>query len=113
MKKKVIIGVLAITLVAFSCYVSYFNFKVANPITAAVGLYKVILTDADYAIVKENPKVVFVKPDFELTTYMESQGYTEDVEKRDFSLRTFVSGDTEVTIHRSYNNVYGMWHWQE
>ena len=92
---------------------NFVNFKVANPITAAVGLYKVILTDADFAIVKENPKVVFVKPNFELTAYMESQGYTEDVEKRDFALHTFVSGDTAVTIHRSYNNVYGMWHWQE
>jgi len=113
LKKKVIIGVLAIALAAFSCYVSYVNWKVANPITVAVGLYKVILTDADYAIIKEDPKIAFAKADYTLTEYMESKGYKEDIEKRNGALRTFVSGDSEVTIHRSYNNVYGRWHWKE
>lgn len=111
--KKAIICVALIAMAVFSSYVSYVNFKVANPISTAVGLCKVILTDTDYVVVKEHPKVVFVKPDYLLETYMENQGYKEDAEKRDFSLRIFSSGDSEITIHHSYNNVYGMWHWQD
>lgn len=78
-----------------------------------VGLAKVIFTDTDYVVIKEEPKIVFVKPDYTLQEYMDGLGYTEDEEKRDFALHTFVRGDSEVTVHRSYNNVYGMWHWQE
>ena len=113
MKKKIIVGVLVVIFAVFSCYVSYVNFNVANPIATVVGLGKVIFTDTDFVVIREEPKVVFVKPDYTLTEYMESLGYTEDEEKRDFALHTFVNGDSEVTIHRSYNNVYGMWHWQE
>ena len=97
----------------FGCYVSYVNFQVANPIAVTIGLCKVILTDAEYAVVREEPKMVFVKPNYTLTEYMEKLGYEEDKEKRDFATHTFVNGNAEVTIHRSYNNVYGMWHWQE
>ena len=113
MKKKLIAGLLVVIIVVFSCCVSYVNFKVANPITTAVALCRVIFTDTDYVVVKDDPKIVFVKADYTLAEYMEIQGYKEDVEKRDGSMRTFVTDGSEVTIHRSYNNVFGMWHWVE
>ena len=105
-----VVAILIIALLG-SSLISYVTFSVANPFSAAIGFFQIIVLDKDYVEISELPKVVLAQPNVDfLTDYMESRGFTEIDQMG--AMRTYSNGETTEMILFNMNKYCSKWVWQ-
>jgi len=91
---------------------SYGTLRTANPVTAALGLTRVVLGNTAHAVVREAPMVIIAKPEVSLDAYMwENGGYLPVLEKQLGAVLVYRNQDGEVKIHYSVNGYFAKWEW--
>lgn len=112
--KEIIIGAVAVVLIAASCFVSYDKFGTFNPIKAGIGFAKTVIFDEDYAEVNDSPRVILTKSENSKEIFMEiieSEGY-EYVEQNGASHIIEKDGNGEAVIS-NYNKYVVRWSWDK
>lgn len=110
-KRVIIAAALLVVLVLGSCFATYAVFDTANPLSAAVGLGKITLSDKPYA--ELSSKVVLSQPDYKLLTeYMENRGFTELETEQLGALRVFSDGEHKEYVMYSQNALFSKWRWE-
>lgn len=105
-----VVAILIIALLG-SSLISYVTFSVANPFSAAIGLFQIAVLDKEYVEISESPRVVLAQPNSDvLTDYMESRGFTEIDQMG--AMRTYSNGETTEMILLNMNKYCSKWVWQ-
>jgi cell division protein YceG involved in septum cleavage len=115
-KVKILIIIIfcSLTMVASSCFIFYREFNRLNdPIMAGIELIKLVITNKDYIIIQENPKVIIAKSDNAfniLVEYMMDQGlqYTEQLGAA-IIFENDLSEKQILSFHK--NRYYSIWEW--
>lgn len=108
MKKRLIAVLAAALLCAATLCI---KLEVRNPVTAAVGLLRVLFTDAEHVEIQRAPKVILARPGTSLEAYMAQQGY--EIREQMGSLMAFSKGDAQTLVACSQNRYFARWVWQE
>ena len=105
-----VVAILIIALLG-SSLISYVTFSVANPFSAAIGLFQIAVLDKEYVEISESPRVVLAQPNADiLTDYMESRGFT--ITDQMGAMRTYSNGETTEMILFNMNKYCSKWVWQ-
>lgn len=103
-------------LAGISIFLSVSKFGAANPFSVMGGLYQIFFTDAQYAEIQEDPKVIIAKPASSndlLIGYMETRGYAENEAGRSGSRLEFTQANHKEYVDFSVNGFYSLWRWRE
>ncbi|MBQ8762640.1 MAG: hypothetical protein IJZ07_00875 [Clostridia bacterium] len=112
--KEIIIGAVAVVLIAISCLVSYDKFRTFNPIKSGIGFVKIWILGEDYAQVNDSPRVILTNPENSKEIFMEiieSEGY-EYVEQMG-SRHLIVKDGEREGISSNINKHIGRWSWDK
>lgn len=70
--KELIIGAVAVAIIAISCFVSFDKFGTFNPIKGGIGFAKIVIFNEDYAEVNDSPRVILTNPKNSTEIFTES-----------------------------------------
>lgn len=104
---------LAVGLGLAASMISYAIFGAGDPYDTAAGLYRVLFTDAPYAEIQQDPRIILAKPTASLDAYMAERGYTQDTSQQLGALLTYTNGEREEIIVCAVNSRLAQWRWQE
>ena len=111
---KVFICILAIilTAVVWSVCISIQQLGVANPVSAGIGLAKVMLTDSPYEQIQQEPAVYVARSDGaekNLIQCMRKNGYSCVPELAEGEDWVFAKGNLLATVHFQVKEGYSQW----
>lgn len=114
--KKVVLFcvIILIILLLLSSVISYIKFEVLNPFTSGVGIIRILVTDKEYVVIQNNPKVILAQPDDaweHFITYMEQENYIYLEEERVGNRCIFEKDHQKVAVTFRRNDYYSQWTW--
>lgn len=112
--KEIIIGAVAVALIAISCFVSFDKFGTFNPIKGSIGFARIMFADEKYVQVNDSPRVFLTNPENSTEIFkeiIESEGY-EYVEQMGSGHVIEKNGEREHVSSR-INKYVGRWSWDK
>lgn len=116
MKKSLFIIILIIFISIVSVFISIKTFNVPNPISAGIGLTKILFTEKEYVQIQEYPKIYIAKSNNAqelLINFMKKKGYDYLEDERMASTLVFSNDVSKVYIDFSVNRYYSKWVFRE
>ncbi len=110
--KELIVGAVAVALIAISCFVSFDKFGTFNPIKSGAGFAKIWFFDEEYAEVNDSPRVILTNSENSTDIFIEiieSEGY-EYIEQMGSGHIIEKYGEREI-VTSNYNKYVVRWMW--
>lgn len=112
--KEIIIGAVAVVLIAASCFISFDKFRTFNPIKGGIGFARIWIFDEEYVEVNDSPRVILTNPENSMEIFMEiieNEGY-EYIEQMGSGHFIEKDGEREHVSSR-INKYIGRWSWDK
>ena len=111
-KSLLLVLLIAAVLIGGLSCLSFATLRTANPVTAVLGLIRVVLAYAEYAVVDEAPLVIVAKPETSLDAYRWENGNYLPVPGAQLgAVLVYRNNSGEVRIHYSVNGYFAKWEW--
>lgn len=110
--KELIIGAVAVALIAISCFISFDKFGTFNPVKGGIGFAKIVILDENYAEVKDSPRVILTNTENSteiFTEIIENEGYMY-VEQMGSGHVIEKDGEKEIVV-ANHNKYVVRWMW--
>ncbi len=113
--KGLLIGLLVVAVLVGGLFALSFGvLRTDSPFSTVSGMIWGVLVDADYVVIRDDPKVIVAAPGVSLDAYMwENGGYLPVPEEQLGAMLVYQNTDGQVRILYSANGYFAKWEWQD